>query len=1106
MGTRNKVLVSDLSSCSWYCDDKLRLKGVTAVIDSTGADMPSSTYEEPVGTVPDNIAEGALIIEIWDNGLGFFQQTSCDSTTYSWTALGNVATGVGTGNLTTFQLRSGDSGVAPASPGTPPSSPTNGDNIIQRYNDYTNFWTRTGGSWVLTYQDSNSENYNTFFEDNSGFDVPATSADPPNPGGTNPSSGLQLGDTYITKYATHTVWYTYSGSAWVEDFRTINATIASLAIGTGLTNTTGTISANISTGVSGGQSIYGGTASGNNLTIYSTSHATKGKIIFGTSAYDEVNNRLGIGTTSPTKGITLVGSDALINTLALGLGNSSIATNTALGVTALNANTTGNVNTAIGYEALKVITTGSANVGLGYKALNSVTTGFYNTAIGAAALGGLTGSSSGNTAIGREAMSNNGSGNNNTALGYGAGSNGSGSGANNIYIGYNAGNNLTTGSTNIIIGYDIDAPVATTNYQLSIGNLIFGTNLSGTGTSISPGNIGIGEISPTARLHLAAGTAAASTAPLKLNTGTALTTPENGALEYHTSHLYFTIGATRYQLDQQLASANNGVSYSAGVLQLGLSTAGTGSADFTANRYLYTGAFDFSIGGSVASATTYPIFYLKGATGLIAMGGTTSPTSTLTITNRSGLGAAPSLANLNLAGLSLTTGAVATVGAQEVSNPVRWSASGWGTTGSAAQTIDYTAYVLPIQGTAPTADWILQSSINGAAYGSKLYYSSTGNLSLGTNATATAKLQVKGTAAATTVLFETSTSTQLLKLTDSSNELGNSSTPLNLFSTKEINTYGFTAISNNESGITLLGTATARATASDTINGILLNPTLVSAAATQILNALKINATFTDAFSATKYLLDLQTSSVSHLNLTSEGKLAQTATFTATTATTAAVTLTGLLTARATASDIIAGLYVTTGLTGAAATQTLAGTYLKQTLTASVGTQSLNGLTVDTTFAGSTPTLAAIFNFKNAGTSRLILTDDGRLYGTALHNNAGAVTGVVNQYIASGTYTPTVSNTNNIVSTTPGVFQWNRVGNVVTISGFILISTTGTGTTDFDFTLPIPYVSATGGAGHISSALGSIGITAVGSSLGQCDYQSANTSGHYHALTLIYVV
>ena len=72
-----------------------------------------------------------------------------------------------------------------------------------------------------------------------------------------------------------------------------------LTFSTGLTRTTNTITNNLSTGVSGGQSVIGGTASGNNLTLSSTSDGTKGKILFGTSAYDEVNNRLGVGNTVP---------------------------------------------------------------------------------------------------------------------------------------------------------------------------------------------------------------------------------------------------------------------------------------------------------------------------------------------------------------------------------------------------------------------------------------------------------------------------------------------------------------------------------------------------------------------------------------------------------------------------------------------------------------------------------------------------------------------------------------------------------------------------------------------------------------------------------------
>lgn len=57
--------------------------------------------------------------------------------------------------------------------------------------------------------------------------------------------------------------------------------------------------------------------------------------------------------------------------------------------------------------------------------------------------------------------------------------------------------------------------------------------------------IGPTEVDATALLHLAAGTATAGTAPVKLTTGVKLTTPEDGALEYDGTDLLFTVGATR---------------------------------------------------------------------------------------------------------------------------------------------------------------------------------------------------------------------------------------------------------------------------------------------------------------------------------------------------------------------------------------------------------------------------------------------------------------------------------------------------------------------------------------------------------------------------------
>lgn len=59
------------------------------------------------------------------------------------------------------------------------------------------------------------------------------------------------------------------------------------------------------------------------------------------------------------------------------------------------------------------------------------------------------------------------------------------------------------------------------------------------------GNVAIGNMTATAVLHLKAGTATASTAPLKMESGTKLTTAEAGVIEYNGNHLLSNV-ALRY--------------------------------------------------------------------------------------------------------------------------------------------------------------------------------------------------------------------------------------------------------------------------------------------------------------------------------------------------------------------------------------------------------------------------------------------------------------------------------------------------------------------------------------------------------------------------------
>jgi hypothetical protein len=66
------------------------------------------------------------------------------------------------------------------------------------------------------------------------------------------------------------------------------------------------------------------------------------------------------------------------------------------------------------------------------------------------------------------------------------------------------------------------------------------------------GNFGVGIAQPSAALHLKAGTTTASTAPLKFTSGTNLTTPESGAVEFDGTNYFVTSSAVRYTMAKTL--------------------------------------------------------------------------------------------------------------------------------------------------------------------------------------------------------------------------------------------------------------------------------------------------------------------------------------------------------------------------------------------------------------------------------------------------------------------------------------------------------------------------------------------------------------------------
>jgi hypothetical protein len=166
-------------------------------------------------------------------------------------------------------------------------------------------------------------------------------------------------------------------------------------------------------------------------------------------------------------------NDATINGQTVGKGGGNVATNTAHGVSALTANTSGTLNTAIGYQAGNAQSTGGASTFVGYRAgytgvdLDNVTavgrealyltTGDYNTALGAQALYSNT-TASNCVAVGYQALysKTGGSTDGNVSVGYQAGYS-STSSTTNVFIGVQAGYYNTTGNSNVMIGSNAGA-------------------------------------------------------------------------------------------------------------------------------------------------------------------------------------------------------------------------------------------------------------------------------------------------------------------------------------------------------------------------------------------------------------------------------------------------------------------------------------------------------------------------------------------------------------------------------------------------------------------------------------------------------------------------
>ena len=270
----------------------------------------------------------------------------------------------------------------------------------------------------------------------------------------------------------NTAYYTIAGqttSEWEVGIGTYTSAGTTLARTTVLSSSNAGAAVNFSAGTkdvfvtypseksvnldaSGNATALGTIASGNlaNATGYPGTSAltTVGALNAGsiTSGFGAID----IGADPLTAGAVTSTTDATLSGLTVGKGAGAIASNTAVGVNALNANTTGNSNTANGQNALYSNTTGAENTASGVQALQFNTTGGFNTAIGVLALYSNT-TGNNNTASGHAALKQNTTGSSNTASGLNALQFNT-TGASNTATGVNALLNNTTGSSNTASG------------------------------------------------------------------------------------------------------------------------------------------------------------------------------------------------------------------------------------------------------------------------------------------------------------------------------------------------------------------------------------------------------------------------------------------------------------------------------------------------------------------------------------------------------------------------------------------------------------------------------------------------------------------------------
>ena len=349
---------------------------------------------------------------------------------------------------------------------------------------------------------------------------------------------------------------------------------------------------------------------------YPRTDGTNGQVLTtngsGTLAWASASSSSGVPYTGASQAVNLGNYDLTVNGLTIGTGKVSGAgtLNTIVGEYALNRTTStfrGTDNTAIGHKSMGNETASATSAGTKNTAVGSWTlqtnSGQENSAVG---VGAMQQNSSGsqNTGIGNMALNINSTGSNNTAIGYAAdvltnnlsnataiGNGAKVAASNTIQLGNTDVTNVNTSGSLTANGVKIGRGAGNVSTNTAAGSNALSSNTSGVNnTAVGTGAL---QTNATGGFNTSVGSDA-----LKMNTGSYNIAVGSNALKNNTSGDFNT--AMGFGSNASHTSGSNNASFGTSALA---SNTGSGNTAIGANADVYAGISNASAVGFQAIAT-----------------------------------------------------------------------------------------------------------------------------------------------------------------------------------------------------------------------------------------------------------------------------------------------------------------------------------------------------------------------------------------------------------------------------------------------------------------------------------------------------------------------